>query len=123
MAGCYSSYSRICVYMDISKDLPNSTWLTYKGMEYEQTLDYENIPFRCQKFHEHGHLFRDFPHNHIHTPEPSKQDPKDFTKVQLKKNQVKKGNPRKQPNSAPPNPLVNSFEVLAKLAEHGDPTE
>jgi len=28
-----------------------------------QTIDYEHIPFRCKKFHEHGNLFRDCPLN------------------------------------------------------------
>jgi hypothetical protein len=28
-----------------------------------QTIDYEHIPFRCRKCHEHGHLFRECPLN------------------------------------------------------------
>lgn len=28
-------------------------------------MDYEHVPFRCRKCHEHGHLFRDFPLNKI----------------------------------------------------------
>lgn len=28
-----------------------------------QTIDYEHIPFRCRKCHEHKHLFKEFPLN------------------------------------------------------------
>lgn len=68
-------------------------------------------------------MFKYFPQNHIHNPAPPKQDSNNFTKVQYKKNKVKRGNPSKQPSSTPPNPSVNSFEVLAKLAKYGDPSE
>jgi hypothetical protein len=59
----YTSYARICVYMNISKSLPGSVTLEYKDEEWAQTIDYEHIPFRCRKCHEHGHLFRDCPLN------------------------------------------------------------
>jgi hypothetical protein len=59
----YTSYARICVYMNISKALPGTVTLEYQDEEWAQTIDYEHIPFRCRKCHEHGHLFRDFPLN------------------------------------------------------------
>jgi hypothetical protein len=59
----YTSYARICVYMNISKTLPDTVTLEYQDEELAQTIDYEHIPFKCRKFHEHGHLFRDFPLN------------------------------------------------------------
>jgi hypothetical protein len=59
----YTSYARICVYMDISKALPGSVTLEYQDEDWNQTMDYEHIPFRCRKCHEHGHLFRDCPLN------------------------------------------------------------
>jgi hypothetical protein len=43
----YTSYERICVYMNISKDLPGSVTLEYQDEEWAQTIDYEHIPFRC----------------------------------------------------------------------------
>ena len=35
--------------------------LEYHEKDWQQTLDYEHIPFRYRKCHEHGHLFKDFP--------------------------------------------------------------
>jgi len=51
--------------------------------EWVQAVDYEHVPFRCRKCHEHGHLFRDCPQNkrkenpraNIH------KDPEGFTKI------------------------------------------
>jgi hypothetical protein len=31
--------------------------------EWIQNIDYEQIPFRCRRFHEHGHLIRECPLN------------------------------------------------------------
>jgi hypothetical protein len=54
----YTSYARICVYMNISKALPGAVTLEYQDEDWLQTLDYEHIPFRCRRCHEHGHLYR-----------------------------------------------------------------
>jgi hypothetical protein len=43
----YTSYARICVYMNISKSLPGSVTIEYQDEEWTQTIDYEHIPFRC----------------------------------------------------------------------------
>jgi hypothetical protein len=51
------------VYLNISKPLPSSISLEYHDEEWSQTIDYEHIPFRCRKYHEHGHIFREFPLN------------------------------------------------------------
>jgi hypothetical protein len=59
----YTSYACICIYMDISKALPGSIMLEYQDEDWNQKIDYEHIPFRCRKCHEHDHLFRDFPLN------------------------------------------------------------
>ena len=32
---------------------------------WEKPIDYEKIPFRCCKYHEYGHLSRDFPTNQV----------------------------------------------------------
>jgi hypothetical protein len=79
----YTSYACICVYLNIAKPLPGSIALEYHDEDWSQTIDYEHIPFRCRKCHEHGHLFRDFPLNATtksDNPETSKE--KDgFTQV------------------------------------------
>jgi hypothetical protein len=81
----YTSYARICVYMNIAKALPGTVILEYQDEDWAQTLDYEHIPFRCRKCHEHGHLFRDCPLNQpAAKPTPNLQ--KDgFTVIQAKK--------------------------------------
>ena len=55
----YTSYARICVEIDVSGSLHEGLWLEYRDEVYFQTIDYEQIPFRCQKCHEHGHLIRE----------------------------------------------------------------
>ena len=57
----YTSYAPICIYLDISKDLPNGIDLTWEDEDWFQAIDYEQIPFKCRRCHEHGNLFRDCP--------------------------------------------------------------
>ena len=45
----YTSYARICVYLNISKPLPGAITLYYQDEEWSQTLDYKHIPFHCRK--------------------------------------------------------------------------
>lgn len=59
----YTSCARICVEMDVSGALHEGIWLEYRDEVYFQAIDYEKIPFRHRKFHEHGHLFRECPMN------------------------------------------------------------
>lgn len=47
--------------MDLSGALPDEVILEVFYEEWMQTVDYEHIPFRCRRCHEHGHLFRDCP--------------------------------------------------------------
>ena len=58
--GKYTSFARICVEMDLSGALSDEVILEVFNEEWVQTVDYEHIPFRCHKCHEHGHLFRDY---------------------------------------------------------------
>jgi len=46
--------------MDIFGALLDEVILEVFDEEWVQTMDYEHIPFRCRKCHEHGHLFRDY---------------------------------------------------------------
>jgi hypothetical protein len=41
----YTSYARICVYLNIAKPLPGSITLEYHDEDWSQTIDYEHIPF------------------------------------------------------------------------------
>jgi hypothetical protein len=110
----YTSYARICVYMNIAKALPGAVILEYQDEDWSQTLDYEHIPFRCRKCHEHGHLFRDCPLNQ-QAPKVSQNLQKDgFTTIQTRK----KNPTRKQ--TADPRPRIqtrNAYDILSQLPE------
>ena len=47
--------------MDLLGALLDEVILEVFDEEWVQTMDYEHIPFRCRKFHEHRHLIRDYP--------------------------------------------------------------
>lgn len=57
--GKYTSFTRICLEMDLFGALPDEVILEVYNEEWVQTVDYEHITFRCQKCHEHGHLLRE----------------------------------------------------------------
>jgi len=61
--GKYTSYARICVYMNIAEPLPEYIELEYHDEIWQQPMDYEHISFRCRRCHEYGHLFRQWPLN------------------------------------------------------------
>jgi hypothetical protein len=63
LKGRYTSYARICIEMDVSRALPEAISLEFRDEEWIQSINYEKIPFRCRRFHEHGHLFRECPLN------------------------------------------------------------
>ena len=123
LRGKYTSYAHICVEMDLSGALPDEVILEVYDKEWVQMVDYEHIPFRCHKCHEHGHLSRDCPLNkrekHLNTSKG--KDQTGFTKVGGK---GKGGGRKTQKNpSANYNKIRshNSFEILGeKEAEGGD---
>jgi hypothetical protein len=104
----YTSYARICVYMDISKALPGSVTLEYQDEDWNQTIDYEHIPFHCRKCHEHGHLFRDFPLN-AHAPKAGENKQKDgFTTVTGRKRNPPRSRTQTTPQrSSPRTPMIS----------------
>ena len=57
--GKYTSFAQICVEMDLSGALLEEIILDVYDEDWVQIVDYEHIPFRCRKCHEHDHLFRD----------------------------------------------------------------
>lgn len=61
--GKYTSYARICVYMNIAEPPPEFIELEYHDKIWQQPMDYEHIPFRCRRCHEYGHLFKQCPMN------------------------------------------------------------
>ena len=90
----YISYARLCVYLDISQDLPKAIELTHDDEDWVQAIDYEQLPFRCRKCHEHDHLFREFPLNNPPKKSAASSDSKDgegFTKVTNRKRGAKRG--------------------------------
>jgi len=61
--GKYTSYARICVYMNIAEPLLESIEVECNDEIWQQPIDYEHIPFRCRRCHEYGHLVRECPQN------------------------------------------------------------
>eukprot|EP00253_Pinus_taeda_P017858 PITA_17858 len=96
--GRYTSYARICVYMNIANPIPNTVELEYHKEVWQQTLDYEHIPFRCRICHEYGHLFKEFPLT--------------MEEEERKNKKVQK----------PHRGKANSFEILQEEAEDEDQT-
>eukprot|EP00253_Pinus_taeda_P022907 PITA_22907 len=103
--------------------LPYEVILEVYDEEWVQIVEYEHIPFRCHKFHEQGHLSRDFPLNkreeYLHTSKG--KDQIGFTKVGGKG----KGGGRKTQKNHTENDKktrsYNSFEILGeKEVDGGD---
>jgi hypothetical protein len=102
LKGRYTSYLRICIEMDVSGALLEAIRLEFRDEEWIQSIDYEKIPFRCRIFHEHGHLFKDFPLNKKQEAENTKiqQDEDGFIKLNHKNRANKK--PSKAPMGSKP---------------------
>ena len=66
----YTAFARICVYMDLSRELPEAISLNWEDEEWIQPLDYEQLPFRCRLCHEYGHFGRNFPNTSLR-PNPA----------------------------------------------------
>lgn len=50
------TYARICLEIYLSKGLPDRLQLKHESFYWIQSLDYENIAFRCRLCHLIGHL-------------------------------------------------------------------
>ena len=119
----YASYAQICVYLDISKELPASIKFSWHNEEWIQDIDYEHIPFRCQKCHEYGHLFHECPQNHMQSSSPNlarEKDVEGFKKVGNKQQMTKR-----QPilESQPKTQPANRYEILNTIMEEGEGSE
>jgi len=117
----YTSYARIYVQMHLTKDLADSVSLFHDDFEWIQTLDYEHIPFRCRKCHEHGHLFRDCPFN----PQPKppvnglSTDLEGFIKIPNRCRHAKKYTPA--PDSSKKLNSQNIFTILTPRDPYENP--
>jgi hypothetical protein len=50
--------ARILVNLNVREGLGEEMDLTWGDYTYSQKLDYENIPFRCRRCHQYGHLVK-----------------------------------------------------------------
>lgn len=102
--GIYTTYARICAYMNIIEPLPDTIELEYHDEIWHQPIDYEHIPFRCRRCHEYGHLYRECPitlsekekeakNERRNAAKKSGKEDEDFREVQRKK---KRGNSKTQ---------------------------
>jgi len=115
----YISYARICVYMDLSKELPEAIRLNWEDEEWIQPLDYEQLPFRCRLCHDYGHLGRNCPKNPLRNPGPQAReketDEEGFTQVRNKR-KSKGSDQQKKGKEKGKNVVVskNPFQPLVK---------
>ena len=122
--------ARICVYLDLSKELPEVINLSWEDEEWLQPIDYEQIPFRCRQCHEYGHLGQNFPwmEAKLAPSDPSKEKsgaaPDGFTQVKNRKRNRATG-PSKAKKYLATREIRyrNAFETLGGLDEEGTPKE
>ena len=103
--------------MDLSGALLEKVILEVFDEEWVQTVEYEHIPFRCRKCHEHGHLFREFPLSQADNKGKTKEmkDPDNFQKVISREKGDKKGS--RQPRNEGQKVSNNRYHVLEENAE------
>jgi len=94
LQGRYKAYTKICVEMDVSGTLPEAFKLQFRDEFLLQPMDYENIPFRCRRCHEHGHLIREFPLRKVEeqNKEIDWKDAKGFVRPTLREDLIEDNN-------------------------------
>lgn len=114
--GHYISYARICAYIDVSGALPEAIKLNFKDEIWTQTVDYEHIPFRCRKCHEHV-ISQRLPTKSTPPPkdnQASRKDEQGFIKVGNRSRQGKRNNTgRETPKIA----QQNKYDILSTIPE------
>jgi len=115
--GKYTSFARICAEMYVSRTLLDEVILEVFDEEWVQIVDYEHIPFRCRRCHEHGHLFRDCPLSKIENISKSTimKDTESFHKVGYSGKRGKMG--PKQHQIEGQQASLNRFQVLEEEEE------
>ena len=101
------SYARICVEVDLEKGLPKAIMLSIDGWNHLQTVDYEQIPFKCKFCHEYDHFAKSCPKKPKKTITDSL--PSEGWNVANGKKEAK---PSKQQIPSSKSPPGNRFEVL-----------
>jgi hypothetical protein len=114
LKGRYTSYARIYIEMDVSGALPEAISLEFRDEEWIQSTDYEQIPFRCRRCHEHGHLIKECPLN-------KKQEAKN-TKIQQDEDGFIKPNHRNRANKKPSKAPTGSNPKAKTRTEGWDKT-
>jgi hypothetical protein len=116
LKGKYTSFARICIEMDVSGALPEAICHEFRDEEWIQSIDYEYIPFRCRRCHEHGHLLREC--SLIRKTEQEKKKQNQDEEVFVRPNYKGKGNQRQSKPPANSNPETkNSFEGLGNQTQ------
>lgn len=69
------SFALICVEIDLNNPLSDSMEICLGSSSWIQQLDYESLTFRCQFFHEYGHLLRQCPKVRKEAHSPSSTAP------------------------------------------------
>ena len=119
----YTAFARICVYMDLSRELPEAISLNWEDEEWIQPLDYEQLPFRCRLCHEYGHFGRNCPNASLRPNPAAPVSPPEagtdgFTMVKNKRRGKGGGKILTRPDQSTPEiPQGNAFEVLASAEE------
>lgn len=57
----YTAYSKIYIYMSVSKPLLKSIVISLHDEDITQPINYEHIPFHFIMCYGHDHLYKDFP--------------------------------------------------------------
>ena len=55
------SCARICIEVDLEKGFLEAINMSMDSWNHLQTIDYEQIPFKCKTYHEYGHFTIFFP--------------------------------------------------------------
>lgn len=103
--------------MDLLGALPDEVILEVFDEEWVKMVDYEHIPFRCRKCHEHGHLLRDCPLNREEDKSKlkAKKDTENFQKVSSRGKGSKKE--PKQQHKEGQKASQNKFQALVEMED------
>jgi hypothetical protein len=122
------SFAHLCVEVDLEKGLPEAIQLTLDGWSYIQTVDYEQLPFKCKSYHEYGHFAKKCPKASSKNPEnkaPEQWKPTKRKKVTNKsgvQSQERRANTRPSSPIKGKSPMQNNNEAESNKNRY-DPLE
>lgn len=114
--------------MNISNPIPDTIELEYHEEVWQQTLDYEHIPFRYRRCHEYGHLVKEFHLTAEEEQRKSKQQKRKkkgqegFQEVKSRRIPIKENSNEGKKEQQPHPGKSNSFEILQEEGEDEDQT-